>query len=359
MKILIYFFVVILSFTSLYSSKPIIIDHTCIQKFESIPEAVLPDLAKLRVMFRHASVGTTINNALDCLQGTRNNPAECKNYPPYKYDRRNFQCQARGNSGWYGKVDDFVTEVQNQLNDFDIFSFKYCYLDGLDGLQEPCDKDFKSVQKAWNYLRDKMEFLEKKYPNKIFVWWSIPLTQVGQLCTDTLNNMIRNYVKQNNKILFDIADMQCYDENGNYQVNSNGWEIAYKPFCGEQQPGAQACHPNWTGSIRIAKAFWWMVYQLSNIELEVDGQRLDETDVSIIFQSDNSLRFQFNPSNMPITDIMIYNLLGNIILNYSGNELQKSNNEIHFDALNLPDGVYLLKISSQNKSILKKFVFFK
>mgnify|MGYP000692918097 CR=1 FL=1 len=126
MKQIIFYFIIILSYYTLHSN-PVIIDHKCVQKFETIPDNVLPELARLRVMFRHASVGTTINSALDCLQGTRNNPAECKNYPQYKYDRRNFICQPRGNSGWYGKVDDFVTEVENQLKEFDVFSFKSDY----------------------------------------------------------------------------------------------------------------------------------------------------------------------------------------------------------------------------------------
>ncbi len=340
-------------------SKPIIIDHNAIQKFESIPEVVLPDLAKLRVMFRHASVGTTINNALDCLQGTRNFPAECKNYPQYKYDRRNIKCQARGNSGWYGKVDDFVAEVENQLNDFDIFSFKYCYLDGLDGLQEPCGADFKSIHKAWDYLREKMEYLEKKYYNKVFVWWTIPLTQVGQLCTDSLNKLIRNYVRLNNKILFDIADMQCYDEAGNYQVNSNGWEIAYKPFCGEQQPGAQACHPNWTGSIRIAKAFWWMVYQINKTELEIADQSKDIDNLTIVLKSDNSIKIKCNPSEIHKSDIKIYDMLGKVIKINSGNELKSDFDEIQINDLNLSEGVYFLIINSAKTPIRKKFIVLK
>lgn len=358
MKKIIYFFLIIFSFFSL-KANPIIIDHKCVQKFESIPDNVLNSLAQVRVMFRHASVGTTINNALDCLQGTRNSPAECKNYPQYKYDRRNFVCQPRGNSGWYGKVDDFVKEVENQLKQFDVFSFKYCYLDGLDGLQEPCGKEFKDVKKAWDYLRDKMEFLEQKYSDKIFVWWTIPLTQTGQLCTDTLNNYIRDYVKLNNKILFDIADIQCHDEQGNYQVNSNGREIAYKPFCGEQQSGAQACHPNWVGSLRIAKAFWWMIYQLNGSQLSIDHKSFSSNDLSIFFQSDRRINIRLNPNQFKATEIIIYDSMGNEIKTYAANQLSTDIIDIDLESFDFVKGVYFLRLISDKSSITKKFIVLK
>lgn len=358
MKIIIYCLIIFLSYVSLQSN-PVIIDHNCVQKFETIPDNILTTLAKMRVMFRHASVGTTINNALDCLQGTRNNPAECKIYPQYKYDRRNFICQLRGNSGWYGKVDDFVTEVEKQFNQFDVFSFKYCYLDGLDGLQEPCGKDYKEVKKAWDYLREKMEFLEQKYPFKIFVWWTIPLTQIGQLCTDTLNNLIRQYVKTNDKILFDIADIQCHDELGNYQVNSNGWEIAYKPFCGEQQPGAQACHPNWTGSLRIAKAFWWMIYQLNSIQLGIEEQPISQDELSILFQSEERINLRLNHNKIIANEMTIYNSFGNVIKTYSADQLNTDIIDIDLNDFNFINGVYFLKLTTNKEIISKKFIVLK
>ena len=249
------------------SSYPIIANHLCIKHFDSIPMNYVNEAAKITLMFRHASVGTTINNGLNCLQGTRNSPFICTTYPDYKYDRRNWVFEPRGNSGWYGKIRDFVKETANQIDTYEMFSFKYCYLEGLDGLAEPCGSTFNPtlVKKAWDSLRLNMEMLEQNYPDKIFIWWTIPLTQSGQFCTDTLNSLIRKYVKDNNKILFDLADIEAWDTNG-FHHDSNGNEIAFKGYCGEQTPGAQACHPNWTGSVMIAKAFWWMMASIAGMQ---------------------------------------------------------------------------------------------
>ena len=260
LKIIFLFLSASISFGQVNRNTPLIIDHTAAALFDSIPDSIIVKSANIRVMFRHASVGTTISNGLDCIQGTRTNPAICKTFPEYKYDRRDWVFQGRGNSGWYGKINDFVEQTALQIDSFDLFSYKYCYLEGLDELAEPCGKPLKdaSVAKAWNTLRDSMESLEKQYPDKFFVWWTIPLTQPGQRCTDTLNYLMRKYVTENNKILFDIADIQCHDSFLNRMLSTNGLEMAYYAYCGEKPPGP-SCHPNWTGSVILAKAFWYMM----------------------------------------------------------------------------------------------------
>jgi hypothetical protein len=257
-------------------TEPLIIDHTSASKFTTIPDSILTSIIAQKLMFRHTSVGTTINNGLNCIQGTRTNPAECKLFPPYKYDRRNWVYELRGNSGWYGKITDFVNAVNIQIDTYDIFGFKYCYLDGLDQVGVPCGGSNFSptlVKKAWDSLRTNMDYLENKYPDKLFVWWTIPLTQPGQRCTDTLNYLMRNYAQQNKKILFDIADIQSWDTLNQHLTNANGWEMAFSGYCGEKPPGP-SCHPNWTGSIILGKAFWWMMASLAGI---LDSTETDTT----------------------------------------------------------------------------------
>ena len=262
-------------------------DHRVVDAFAALPDAALEAASRLRVIFRHASVGGTINDGLDCLQGTRDHPAVCQEHPNYRYDRRNWVFQPRGNSGWYGKIDDFVTETENQLEDGDVFCFKFCYLDGLDGLREPCGSplDPVMVDQAWEYLRDSMETVEEAYPDKIFIWWTIPLTQVGQSCTEHLNEQIRSHCRENDKPLFDIADIECHAADGTRATNEHGREIALQEFCGEQRPDAQACHPNWDGKVRLAQAFWWLLTQLGGREVEITFRRGDvntdgETDIA-------------------------------------------------------------------------------
>jgi hypothetical protein len=57
-------------------------------------------------------------------------------------------------------------------------------------------------------------------------------------------------------------------------TNGEGWEIAIQDYCGEQNPGAQACHPNWTGKIRLARAFWWLLARAAGWDDTAEGSQL-------------------------------------------------------------------------------------
>jgi hypothetical protein len=335
-------------------------DYRSVGLFDQIPAATLTSISNLRVVFRHASVGTTINNALDCLQGTRTNPKECTLYPDYKYDRKNWVFQARPNSGWFGKIDDFVTEVKAQKNSFDIFTFKFCYLDGLDGLQDPCGSTFspQKVKKAWDYYRTKMNSLEDSNPGKIFVWITIPLTQVGQYCTDTLNSLIRNYCTAERKILFDLADIECHDHTGVLHKNSKGWQIAYSPFCGEQQEGAQSCHPNWEGSIRIAKAFWWLMSEVySSFNTSAEKKEIEFPDELRIFPCPASRNLHISQSkNQDSSNLLeIYTVPGELVYQCRVNLYDPVDLNIGF----LSTGIYYLRISGKEKVSCMKIVVMK
>ena len=325
-------------------SRYIVADHNVIKNFDIVPDSLLSKAIPLRLMLRHASIGAQIDLGLDCIQGTRTNPKECTLFPQYKYDRRNWDLQPRDNSGWYGKVDDFITQVQEQLDSFDVFSFKFCYLDGIDGLDH-CSKP-NDIIKPWNYLKDKMEWLEAKFPAKKIIWWTIPLTQSGQQCTDSLNKRIRQYAKENGKYLFDIADIESYDTTGTHLTSLSGWEMAFCGYCGEKPPGP-SCHPNWPGSIILGKAIWWMMANIAN-----------DIPITNVSQERNSESVYLVPN--PASDqISIYNYEGNAeIFNVMGLSMWKGNisSDLRIDVSNFGNSIYFLKTEFGNSTNTKKFV---
>ncbi|OGU37933.1 MAG: hypothetical protein A2X61_15285 [Ignavibacteria bacterium GWB2_35_12] len=342
----------------LYAVNPLIADHNSVSEFENIPDSLLPLAIPIRLMFQHASVGGTVNDGLDCVQGSRENPKECDEFPDYKFDRRNWEFQPRGNSGWYGKINDFVEGVDSQIDKFDIFSFKYCYLDGLDGLQEPCGSPFNitKTMQAWNTLKDSMETLENRYPNKKFVWWTIPLTQIGMYCTDTLNTLIRNYVRENGKILFDIADIEAYDTINIHQTNPNGWELAFKSYCGEQQPGAQACHPNWLGKLRLAKAFWWLMTKIADTSITdvIETNSGFSNNFFNVQIQDNSLIIHLKNETNGFVNVSLYNMMGRLIV--SRIESHTANGKIEINTNNFTFGLYFLTVSNGESVVTEKII---
>ena len=227
----------------------IIIDHNCID-LSVIPEDSVTAAASLRLLLRHASVGQGIGWGLDCLAGLKPTNASCSCFPPGEYDRTNWVLEARMGNG-QSKTDDLVTQTNARADEFDVLTMKYCYIDAL-GDHHP----------DWEYYRTQMEQLEAQYPDKRFVWWTIPLTRDGQPGTDVFNALVRSYCAANAKILFDIADIECHDPSGVKQTNAQGDETICQDYTKEIHAG----HLNVEGRIRVASALWRLMAAIADDE---------------------------------------------------------------------------------------------
>jgi hypothetical protein len=211
------------------NAQAVVADHTS-TTLASIPDAALPAAANLRLMVRHASVGSNINDGLDDLQ-TQN----------AKYDRSRWSFQARGNPGWQAKVDDLVVETALQASSFDVLTMKFCYID--------TDADFA-------YYRDHMLYLESTYPTKRFIWWTMPIETSGNFDRQVFNDQVRAYAQANEKILFDIADIEAYNAAGQRRTDGNGWEIMWPEWTSD------GGHLSVAGRQRVASGLWWLMARL-------------------------------------------------------------------------------------------------
>ncbi len=236
----------------------LIIDHRCVDLLV-IPSQDVEAASALRALMRHASVGTGIIWGLDCFAGDHPTNVSCSGYPAGVYDRSRWLLELRAGN-WKSKIDDLVTQVELRADDFDVFMTKFCYIDAL-GDSHP----------DWEYFRAAMEQLEADYPGKRFVWWTIPLTRDGQPGTDVFNKLMRDYCTANDKILFDIADIECHEPNGVKLTNVNGDEIISALYTKEIHAG----HLNIPGRIRVAGAFWQLMARLAGwtrtITVDDDG----------------------------------------------------------------------------------------
>lgn len=224
----------------------IIVDHNCVD-LSVIPDEYPASAASTRVLMRHASVGQSIDWGLDCLAGDHPTNPACSPVQDDKYDRGNWILELRGGN-WRDKVDDLVAEATSRTNDFDVFMMKFCYIDAL-GDRHP----------DWEYYRNRMEQLEVEHPHKMFVWWTIPLTRDGQPGTDLFNAQMRFYCAANDKILFDIADIECYEPNGVKLTSSAGNDIISQEYTKEIHAG----HLNPDGRVRVASAFWHLMARIT------------------------------------------------------------------------------------------------
>ncbi|MDY0100235.1 MAG: hypothetical protein RBR81_13645 [Bacteroidales bacterium] len=74
---------------------------------------------------------------------------------------------------------------------------------------------------------------------------------------------IRNYVKQDpSRILFDYADILCYDNNGNMTTTS--WnDHTYPDISPANGIPVEGGHISNAGALRLAKAMWWMLARIA------------------------------------------------------------------------------------------------
>jgi hypothetical protein len=121
---------------------------------------------------------------------------------------------------------------------------------------------------------DLMNQLETDYPHVTFIYMTGHLDGTGE--TGDLhirNNQIRDYCNTNGKILFDFADIERYDPDGNdfLALGAND-ECDYwggnwaEEWCAENPGECETCscaHSHCLNCQRKGRAFWWMMARLA------------------------------------------------------------------------------------------------
>jgi hypothetical protein len=244
----------------------VIVDHTSLSSFASIPATYLQAAAALDTLFMHASVGDNIDYlGLGCLAGLQSDPSypeECLTYAqnPYDpYDNRNWNWRMWDTpmADAIAKTDQWVSVVNAQQQNYQVLGMKFCYVD------------------AWNqdftYYRTKMEQLVQAYPQKTFIWATQVLYAKSDMDTpgfnlqnaqniQDFNQQLRAYARANNIFLYDLADIESHEPNGDY-CQSHDIEALCDTY--SDGIGGGSGHPDADGSIRLAKGFWYLMARIA------------------------------------------------------------------------------------------------
>lgn len=266
------------------AQQAIIIDHTCTD-ISKIPDYWLEKAKELTIHYAHTSHGGQIVTGLYALESM---------YPTkYGYARRVSSSTAGlpalenppairmydGNPpGTYIEPDDYWqgtsalnrTRAVVSTGDYNYSMWAWCG-----------QMSYESDAYVNQYLAAITQ-LESEYPNVGFIYMT-GHTDGSGLNGDLNrhNNMIRTYCINNNKILFDFADIESYDPDGNYflgigcdencNYDSGNWAdewIAANPNSELAQladdTNCSSCaHSRRLNCVLKARAFWWMMARLA------------------------------------------------------------------------------------------------
>ncbi len=210
----------------------VVVGYTNAVAVKNLSDDVIARAAQFRWFFAHASVGDNIMTGLEDLRWgnperygiARNRVLEV---PPASTMPGQIYDFMRGNPNWQAKVDYFSSYLSNGwcYPLVDIVLNKFCWIDP--------DTDL-------SYYINSMSTLEQTNPHTWFVYATIPLTPYDESANysrSLFNSGLRAWVRANNRILYDIADIEAHDTNGVEQTFLYNDVVCQKQFAGYTTDG--------------------------------------------------------------------------------------------------------------------------
>lgn len=215
-----------------FASGAIVIGFTNTLGVANFSQSVMNQVGTLRWFFAHASVGGNILSGIESLHAT--NPtfypidrSFATDTPPATTQSGIICDYDRGNPWWQEKVDGFTNSVNNgwHFPKVDIAMNKFCWIDPTADV---------------NYYINSMVTLETNHPSTWFIYATIPLTpdeDSENYQRSLFNDFLRAWCRTNNRILYDIADMEAHDPNGVEQTFTYLSHTCQKQFSGYTSDG--------------------------------------------------------------------------------------------------------------------------
>ena len=370
------FLVVCNSFTFTQSS--IIANHSS-ANLSNIPTNWIDSAkTKLHIAYGHTSHGSQIITGMDGLENWKGSQ--------YAFNE--------GGTNGALDIDDYAFSGASDLGNPDRTTWATATRNYLNN---PANNDVNVVIWSWcgqvssateddiNTYLSLMIGLENDYPNVRFVYMTGHLDGSGIYGNlHQRNEQIRNYCMNNNKILFDFADIESYDPDGNYYLDK-----AANDNCDYDSDGNGSRDKNWaidwqnTHTLNIdwyncsaahsqalngnlkAYAAWWLWAKLagwdSTLGLGSDANQLINF---ILYQNfpnpfNPSTSILFRLDKRSFVQLIIYDALGNEVNKLANQFMDEGLISVEFDGTALPSGVYYYQLKAEEYFETKKMILLK
>ncbi len=241
-------------------SQAIIIDHTCTD-ISKIPDSWITQVkSALKIHYAHTSHGEQITVGLERLSNANSKysyyPDNCtvpvttthlSLMDGQYYDN---DCIPYVAPELYWEGDSALNMTRSVLNSFDvnISMWAWCY-----------QLDYYYTQAEVQVYLNNMAQLESEYPGVTFVYMTGNAQSEEEQNRYDRNEQIRAYCRQNNKILFDFADLDCWYNGEQYTVN--GIPSEHPHYSGDE-----AGHTTYENCENKGRAFWWLLARIAGWE---------------------------------------------------------------------------------------------
>ncbi len=246
-------FFLLCTFWSIVAHGGQIIGHLNVDEVAAIPQSTMDMVASQSWYFAHASVGGNIIGGLNALMQAHPDRYQLSIYavddfasPPADPQDGVVYDNYRGNPDWQDKIlwfEDAVRNLDWREPNVNVAMNKLCYID--------------AYADAETYLNS-MSSLANEFPETQFVYTTIPLTTaetMGSVLRANFNQLVREYCENNGCILFDLADIESHDPDGNpvtFTFDGVQYPLLYEGYT------VDGGHLNASGAERVALG-WYAV----------------------------------------------------------------------------------------------------
>jgi hypothetical protein len=360
---------------SLYS-QGILINHTC-TKIAQVPEsAIVKAKQDLHIAYGHTSHGSQLTEGMDGLVSFMNG----KGYPENLYAWNNggtgeaLDLHDYAMDGDVGYYPDWVNNTRNYLGtpnqetgrgsgshaDVNVIIWSWC---------GQVSSKFASGTLQSEYINPMVQ-LETDYPGVKFVYMTGHLDHWDDANNKAANQAIRDFCSANNKILYDFADIESYDPDGNFYQYA-GDDCSYYSESGTQIGNwainwqnshtknidwydCGAAHSEPLNANQKAYAAWWLWATLAGWDQNTAVVSENENSEVSVFPnpSDGIFTIQIQPEINTKTNIGVFSLSGSKVAAM----ITVQHSKISINLAGQPKGIYLLKMETGETSFTKKLV---
>jgi VCBS repeat-containing protein len=261
------------------------IGYTNCLAVDGYSQTLMNEIGQAKWYFAHASVGECIIEGVTNLHAADSGFYElhgndATNVPPettltgviYNDYRGNLIGNGNYSGDWQWKVAYFQTAVSNGWHypTIDLALSKFCFIDIWYATSS------NAVATLLNTYLNSMVSLEAAYPQTVFVYATMPVTTLNysfetldseptcDYWRNVFNESLRTWCAANNRVLFDVADIEAHDTNGDLSTFTFDGATCEELWSGDTVGGDQCCgevgdgaHPtNYGAEELLARGFY-------------------------------------------------------------------------------------------------------